>query len=1023
MKSRNSSQSSSSASSRKPFYVGIREKLLLLFIVIKVVPLVALAFLVAKQIDVLGWTVRNQSTEIVEKTRELVAEVGTLASDSSIKALDQKSRESIERLTNDTAIAIADFLYARDDDIKQAAQLPVEKEAYENFIRNKSRAVVYHKPWVLSDDGSQWLPPAQDDEDVSHVQALRKDNTKDFHYRPPRKRGKVENEPLFHEITFVDLAGKEKIKLSTTNFLAQELLDISKKENTWCKAEDYFSSLQHLQRGEIYISRVIGPYLGSPIIGPYTPERAKEKNLQFAPEQAAYAGKENPVGKRFRGIIRWATPVYKGTDKIGYVTLALNHTHLMEFTDHVVPTEERFSDISDAASGNYAFMWDYKGRNISHPRDYFIVGFDPQTGTEAIPWLSIEQYQLLQEVGGNFSEFEKSAQAFHRQSLTRKPAVELIKKGMLGLDCRYLDFAPQCTGWMNLTQDGGSGSFVIYWSKLWKLTTAATIPYYTGMYGESPRGFGFVTIGANVDEFHSAATTTAEHIAVSTEKFEQNLDEKEQETLSHIDILLKNTLNNLTVTTGVMVLIVIFIAMWIAATLTGKLTSIVQGIRRFQSGHLDTRLAVKSRDELGQLAKAFNEMSDTIEKSVKEIREAKNKAEKSDRTKSLFLANMSHEIRTPMNAIIGMSRLAVEQCEDEKQLQLLDSVKTSSESLLAIVNDILDFSKIEAGQLVLENHSFSVRSIVESVIKAFSILAHEKGNELSFAIADDVPNQVCGDSMRLRQILFNLIGNAIKFTDHGKVELTVNRGKEEDGLMTLSFQVKDNGIGIHEDDVDRIFDSFSQADLSVTRKHQGTGLGLAISKRLCQLMGGDIEVTSQAGIGSTFTFSVTLSLAQHFDSVVEKKEEHDNSIQKTERKLDILLVEDNVTNRLVAEMVLSYQGHEVASAENGIEALKMLADNSYDVILMDVQMPEMDGFTATGTLRACERGEPLPTSIELDIEEKLRQNYMGKHQPIIAMTAHAMKGDKDRCLAAGMDSYLTKPFIPEKLIEVLAEYA
>ena len=196
----------------------------------------------------------------------------------------------------------------------------------------------------------------------------------------------------------------------------------------------------------------------------------------------------------------------------GYVTLALDHTHIMEFTDHVIPTDDRYCITPDAGSGNYAFMWDYKGRNISHPRDYFIVGYDPDTGQQAVPWLEASLYPKWLSCNGSMSEFETQVPWFNAQSLKKKPAKELARQGFMGLDGRFLNFAPQCTGWHALTEHGGSGSFLIFWSELWKLTTAAAIPYYTGHYGDHPRGFGYVTIGANVDDFHKSASETANRI-------------------------------------------------------------------------------------------------------------------------------------------------------------------------------------------------------------------------------------------------------------------------------------------------------------------------------------------------------------------------------------------------------------------------------------------------------------------------------------------------------------------------------
>ena len=367
------------------------------------------------------------------------------------------------------------------------------------------------------------------------------DNNKEFHYRKPEEQGIWKDSPLYLEATFFDLEGVELIKVKQPGELTTELLDISKKENTWCKAETYYQSVKGLGDEETYVSEVIGAYVPSTIIGPYTPQSARRQGVEYAPEQSGYAGKENPVGRRFQGIVRWVRPVVVNGKRVGYVSLALDHTHIMEFTEHIVPTEQRYSAISDASSGNYAFMWDYKGRNISHPRDYFIVGYDPETGDPVVPWLSEEIYAMWQESGQPLSLFLDSAPQFLDQTLVKKPSAALTAKGNLGLDCRYLNFAPQCTGWYNLTQHGGSGSFVIFWSKLWKLTTAATIPYYTGFYKNSPRGFGFVTIGANVHEFHSAANETARQITGIKTEYEQSLRRKEIHTLNSMSELLNRS--------------------------------------------------------------------------------------------------------------------------------------------------------------------------------------------------------------------------------------------------------------------------------------------------------------------------------------------------------------------------------------------------------------------------------------------------------------------------------------------------
>ena len=291
----------------------------------------------------------------------------------------------------------------------------------------------------------------------------------------------------------------------------------------------------------------------------------------------------------------------------------------MEFSDHIVPTEARYSDISDAGSGNYAFIWDNEGRNISHPRDYFICGYDPETGQPAVPWLEEDYYQAWIESGMNIAEFLKRQPRFDTQSNQKRSAAELTQEGLVGLDCRYLNFAPQCDGWYNLTQHGGSGSFVIFWSGLKKLTTAAAIPYYTGNYGKSKRGFGFVTIGANVDEFHRAAVKTAEDLRRIQDDYAKQISDQNIANQKHLATSLKATSYRLTFYTLIMVGLVILIAVIMASTLTSTITGMIDGLKRFQSGDLSHRLKSKSKDEIGQLCHSFNTMAGTIKHLMNNI--------------------------------------------------------------------------------------------------------------------------------------------------------------------------------------------------------------------------------------------------------------------------------------------------------------------------------------------------------------------------------------------------------------------
>lgn len=599
------------------FLPGIRAKLIAIFVLIKLVPLIFLAWFAWIEIFILGDTIEEKYVSMVADTGEVVKGVTDLSTENTIQALDQKSREAIERLTTDTARAVAAFLDDRDRDIELASYLPVEKALYEKFLSARYRPVVLHDEWVMDPSGEAWVPNKLfDPGGVQVVSARNDDNRRDFSYRAPEHGGIVEHRPTYLEMTFVDMNGREKIKVTTSDILPDDLRDISDPGNTYCRAERYFQAFKALKPGEIYVSEVIGPYVKTHIIGIYSRTRAALDDIEFAPQKSGYAGKENPVGIRFQGLVRWAAPVVRGGRIIGYVTLALDHTHLMEFTDHIVPTNERYSPISDASSGNYAFMWDYLGRNISHPRDYFIVGYDPQTGEQAVPWLDEEMYKLWLQCDRSMSTFQQQAPRFKEQSLSKMAALPLTNAGMVGLDGRYLNFAPQCTGWRNLTQFGGSGSFLIFWGGLWKLSTAAAIPYYTGRYGKHARGFGYVTIGANVDEFHRPAIETANTIQHIEARYNENLENAKQENKVLIKDTLQKAFKHLSYLTGIMIVVVIGIAVLIAAVLTRRITYIINGIHRFQEGDRGYRLEAASNDEMGQLTDTFNNMADTVQQYI-----------------------------------------------------------------------------------------------------------------------------------------------------------------------------------------------------------------------------------------------------------------------------------------------------------------------------------------------------------------------------------------------------------------------
>ncbi|MDR0628623.1 MAG: response regulator, partial [Treponema sp.] len=926
----------------------------------------------------------------------------------------------------------------------------------------------------------------------------------------------------------------------------------------------------------------------------------------------------------------------------GYVTLALDHDHLMEFTDHSTPMNERYTELPSAYEGNYAFIWDYKCRNICHPRHHSIVGYNPETGEPEVPWLEESIYDAWQKSGKSFTGFIKDQPVFVEQSRDKKPAAALTEAGLVGLDGRYLNHAPQCTGWFDLTREGGSGSFLILWSGLWKLTTAATIPYYTGHYGQSKRGFGFVAIGAGFEDFERPARETEAVLKKEISSANESLIKSAADTQRAIAGNLWNTASKLAVSAGIMIILVVLLAIWMASTFTRSITRMIAGISRFRSGERHFRFNSPVKDEMGVLADSFDDMADSLvasdrgplvitdmdyriifandagllalggsvenlqsilgksyndvsiyppgsvydpiaalqegreadifyerkmncyfkgnatyltgkegekigyvitstdvseiiedqkataeqktlldticasspdliwyenaqgrllavnpryaalfgknpdeligldakqvippeyfavfnennrhavesrrpyyveekltfadghketldtvltpifdtegnfagilgfgrdvsarvsienklRKTQLELEKAVLEANQANQHKGDFLARMSHEIRTPMNAIIGMTNIVKKQLKEHnapEEIKVnLSQIEASSQHLLGLLNDILDISKIEAGKIELSQEAVDMLKLADTVVSIIRPRCEEKNITFNIRFTIPPPTFFTGDSLRIRQVLINLLGNAVKFTpEYGSIDFVIEQREVRNGRALLFFSVKDSGIGISGESMALLFKPFEQTSDKISKRYGGTGLGLAISQNIVQLFGGEITVQSKPGEGSVFSFGIWLPEIADGEEETAIPEDATGGLAGKRA----LLVDDVPINRIIVINLLEYTGLAVDEADDGLAALNIFRNSpeyTYDIIYMDVQMPNMDGYETAAAIRALDRKD-------------------AKTIPIVALTANAFKEDIDKALENGMNAHLAKPMETDKVLGV-----